>query len=181
MSKIEKVKAEIERRIKKVKECLNITPASVPIILFQEFEDLLSFINSLEEEPVSKFDSCIQEGDKIVANEDGTRFNVSQLERVAVSEDLEEWEKQYLEANKDEILNVYDRHAGLVDGANWQKEQMLKDAIVRYVRLYAGGYPYVSEIELYDYDKDVPLAKEGDKVKVIVIKEVENETDRETN
>jgi hypothetical protein len=39
------------------------------------------------------------------------------------------------------------------------------------VKVDAGGYPYIPQIELYDYDKDIPLAKEGEKVKVIVIKE----------
>lgn len=34
-----------------------------------------------------------------------------------------------------------------------------------------GGYPYVPAIELYDYDNDKPLAKRGDKVKIIIIKQ----------
>lgn len=41
----------------------------------------------------------------------------------------------------------------------------------REVKIDAGGYPYVScDVEFYDYDKDIPLAKEGDKVKVTIIK-----------
>lgn len=43
--------------------------------------------------------------------------------------------------------------------------------IEREVKIDAGGYPYIPQIELYDYEKDIPLAKEGEKVKVIVIKE----------
>lgn len=39
------------------------------------------------------------------------------------------------------------------------------------VKIDAGGYPYIPIIELYDYEKDVPLAKKGDKVKVIILKE----------
>jgi hypothetical protein len=40
------------------------------------------------------------------------------------------------------------------------------------VKIDAGGYPYIScDIELYDYDKDQPLAQKGDKVKILVIKE----------
>lgn len=35
----------------------------------------------------------------------------------------------------------------------------------------AGGYPYIPIIELYDYEKDIPLAKVGDKVKVLIFKE----------
>ena len=56
-------------------------------------------------------------------------------------------------------------------GMRLQKEQMMADAIDVEVKVDAGGYPYIPQIELYDYDKDVPLAKEGDNVKVIVIKE----------
>ena len=39
------------------------------------------------------------------------------------------------------------------------------------VHIDAGNYPYIPQLELYDYDKDVPLAKEGDKYKVVLIKE----------
>jgi len=41
----------------------------------------------------------------------------------------------------------------------------------RKVKIDACGYPYIDEIEFYDYDKDMPLGKEGDKVKIIVVKE----------
>ena len=56
-------------------------------------------------------------------------------------------------------------------GMKKQKEQMMAKAIDVEVHVDAGGYSYIPQIELYDYDKDVPLAKEGDNVKVIVIKE----------
>ena len=39
------------------------------------------------------------------------------------------------------------------------------------VHIDNGNYPYIPQMELYDYDKDIPLAKEGDKYKVILIKE----------
>lgn len=56
------------------------------------------------------------------------------------------------------------------------KQQMMKDAIDTIVKVDAGGYPYIDRtIELYDYDKDIPLAKEGDKYKVVLIKEESNE------
>lgn len=51
------------------------------------------------------------------------------------------------------------------------KQQMLAKAVDATVHIDAGGYPYIPQLELYDYDKDIPLAKEGEKVKVIVIKE----------
>ena len=55
--------------------------------------------------------------------------------------------------------------------AKWQKEQIMKDAIEREVKEDAGGYPYIDATELYDYDNDNPLAKAGDKVKVVVVKD----------
>ena len=55
--------------------------------------------------------------------------------------------------------------------ANWQKQQMMAKAVDAVVKIDAGGYPYVDRVvELYDYEKDIPLAKEGDKYKVILIK-----------
>lgn len=57
-------------------------------------------------------------------------------------------------------------------GAKWQKEQMMTKAIDVEVKVDDGGYPYIDRtIELYDYDKDAPLAKKGDRYKVILIKE----------
>jgi len=56
-------------------------------------------------------------------------------------------------------------------GAKRKKQMMMKDATDVIVHVDAGGYPYIQQIELYNYDKDVPLAKEGDRVKVVVIKE----------
>lgn len=44
------------------------------------------------------------------------------------------------------------------------------DAIEREVKEDAGGYPYIDATELYDYENDKPLAKAGDKVKVVFIK-----------
>lgn len=51
------------------------------------------------------------------------------------------------------------------------KQQMMAKAVDATVHIDAGGYPYIPQIELYDYDKDIPLAKKGDKYKVILIKE----------
>ena len=56
-------------------------------------------------------------------------------------------------------------------GAKWQKAKLMKDAIDVTVHIEAGNYPYIPQLELYDYDKDVPLAKEGDRYKVVLIKE----------
>lgn len=55
--------------------------------------------------------------------------------------------------------------------AKWQKAKLIANATKVTVHIDAGGYPYIPEIELYDYNKDVPLAKEGDKYKVVLFKE----------
>ena len=81
-------------------------------------------------------------------------------------------------------------------GAEWQKEQdhdacyqceknydtvffkgeqhaikmMKEEAIERTVKEDAGGYPYIDETELYDYEKDEPTAKKGDKVGVYIFR-----------
>ena len=54
------------------------------------------------------------------------------------------------------------------------KQQMMEDAVEATVHIDACGYPYVDRvIELYDYDKDIPLAKEWDKVKIVIIRNEE--------
>ena len=45
------------------------------------------------------------------------------------------------------------------------------DTIEREVKEDAGGYPYIDATELYDYENDKPLAKAGDRVKVVFIKD----------
>ena len=120
---VKQIKTEIERRIR---EDYN----------GDEHEDeiaqgvcasMLYYINSLEEEPVSKFDSCSQEGDKIVTNENGTRFNVSQLERVSVSENLEKEIKDIQQDYKEHDCN-YDNDIDFIARhfAKWNKEQTCK-------------------------------------------------------
>jgi hypothetical protein len=70
------------------------------------------------------------------------------------------------------VMDKKAKYDAFIAGANWQKEYMMKDALDAVVKIDAGGYPYVDRtIELYDYEQDIPLAKRGDKVKVIVIKE----------
>lgn len=55
----------------------------------------------------------------------------------------------------------------------WCKKNNVKNPLPEYKRnkMTECGYPYIPQMELYDYDKDAPLAKEGDRYKVILIKE----------
>jgi hypothetical protein len=90
-----------------------------------------------------------------------------------VSEDLEHAVNAYIgyAPEVDESSSTYGKRQAFKAGANWQKQQMMAKAVDAAVHIDAGGYPYIPQMELYDYDKDIPLAKEGEKVKVIVIKE----------
>ena len=53
-------------------------------------------------------------------------------------------------------------------GAEWMAGQGYAREVE--VKEDAGGYPYIPSIELYDYDKDEPLFKPGDKVIVQIRK-----------
>ena len=88
----------------------------------------------------------------------------AKLSRIAVR--VAKWQKDQDQST----IELAEDHAMLA-GMEKMKEQMMKDATDVTVNVDAGGYPYIPQMELYDYDKDVPLAKEGDKYKVVLIKE----------
>ena len=54
---------------------------------------------------------------------------IDSLSEEPVSEELEEAFRQSFEKVKEETMCVYDYHAGFVDGAKWQKEQMMAKAV----------------------------------------------------
>ena len=78
---------------------------------------------------------------------------------------IEEFVNDYLQEHRhDVLLNPYN---GLIDFANAFKEQMLKDAVDGEVIIYGGLWQF------YAPDLDTILRKmdEGDKVKIIIVKE----------
>ena len=105
-----------------------------------------------------------------------------------------EWQKNQFEKNRlkhcksitneqaeleqcfiDQHLDKHQRMPTFLDaieyGMRLKEKQIMENATEATVAVDAGGYPYIPQLELYDYDKDVPLAKEGDKYKVVLIKE----------
>ncbi len=68
-------------------------------------------------------------------------------------------------------LKWYDGFRTAMLALNDYEQQIMNNAVECTVYEDAGGYPYINEIELYDYDKEEPLAKAGNKVKVAIIKE----------
>ena len=77
--------------------------------------------------------------------------------------------KEYMAKYDDEIVCMYDRYAGLVDGIHWQRKQMLNDAVDGEVthgkNLTIPSLAYFLDKNGMDY---------GDKVKVIIIKSISN-------
>lgn len=95
--------------------------------------------------------------------------------QISISNVLDRAADQYSERAESKYSNdMFDRAdiaEGFIAGAQWQKQQMMEDTIETTVKVDAGGYPYIPSMELYDYTEDKPLAKEGDKVKLVIIKE----------
>ena len=84
----------------------------------------------------------------------------------------EEYVKHYASGKGGYVSVPIDIALRVIEHAKQEmKQQMMKGATDVIVHIDAGGYPYIPQMELYDYDKDEPLAKEGDKYKVVLIKE----------
>lgn len=81
------------------------------------------------------------------------KYFINSLPEEPVSEDFKKFEEQYLEKEKEEILSVYDRHAGLVDGAQWQKKKTIDKACM-YLNEHRDGF--ITD----DYIKDFRKALE---------------------
>ena len=115
-----------------------------------EIEEL---INTLQKEPVCK------------------DFEVALEKKVREAQDWTYIEEEGGECPLNEEFGADDLEEFARWGAEWQKQQMMANAVDVTVHIDNGNYPYIPQMELYDYDKDVPLAKEGDKYKVIILKE----------
>ena len=89
------------------------------------------------------------------------------LDVVEPSNDLEEAATKYAQ---DKYMPVQTAEA-FKAGYNKCRQEMMNSAIKREVKEDAGGYPFIEATELYDYDNDKPLAKAGDKIKVVFIKD----------
>lgn len=140
MNKVEKIKAEIERlQIELIQEKEKGYGSDADDACILELQNVLTYIDSLEEEPVSN--------------------------------DLEKAASEYAKSKHTNLALQDIVSWDFKAGAQWQKERILNNAMEREVKVDAGGYPYIDVTELYDYDKDRPLAKEGDKVKLIIIME----------
>lgn len=144
MDKIEKIRAEIERRYAYQKEMYSKTkPDGRPndgwaesLAIMGELEELRDFIDTLEEEPDKDLDDEISR-----TYHDGSVADTSDLDHTSYE-------------------NIA-RHF-----AEWQKEQMLKEAVEGKVYFQMGG---IKRVKSDDFEN--PNIHLGDKVKLIIIKE----------
>ena len=153
--------AEIERRISVLKANESVISMLAGGMFVNEFKDLLSFLDTLEVKEVG-VDFGDPQGD----------IGVKWVQEEPVSNDLEEAADNYVghAPEIDEDLSCFTKRNAFIAGAQWQKERILNVATEREVKVDVGGYPYIDFTELYDFDKDIPLAKEGDKVKLVIVK-----------
>ena len=93
------------------------------------------------------------------------------LQEKHVSEDLEEVSDKYgknIESNySNDMFDRGDIMKAFEDGAQWQREQMMVEAVEGGCFSYKNGYVHIS----CDIDEHLTNIKFGDKIKVIVIKE----------
>lgn len=140
-------------------------------------DHILSFINLMQEEKTDKVDynRLKTELDNALQKETKESWNKF-LDTECVSEDLESASKQYVEDNppyvsefthESEIEGIYnDVKQTFIAGANWQKEQMLKDVIEGEIQ---SGGTFIPLISIKDKNK-LKDFKFGDIVKILIIK-----------
>ena len=148
----------------------------------QRMKAIKMAIDALQEEPTGE--KQVKESTKIQHDNKTCKENGNSLTQESVSEDLEKAaEQDVCEAvNTCSAIGIPNDHIPswvqdamvneFIHGAQWKDKQLMAKAVDITVHIDAGGYPYVDRtIELYDYDREIPLAKKGDKVKIIVIKQ----------
>lgn len=178
-TQIQRVKAEIERRLDEINKMSEgvIVMTSVGIE-YKCLKELLEFINSLPEEPVSKdIEQDYQES--ICKQHAFTQEEMAEkCIKESASEDLEEEINEYISINyqtrfdevlvdeNDEPLTVFDFKNIATHFANWQKEQMMKSTVNTEILLVHNGAMFLSA----DCKSPFDIIR-GDKLKIIIVKE----------
>ena len=155
MTDKEKIRAEIERQ---KKENYYDIYDEYDGFVRNAFDSILSFIDSMQEEPVSE---DMWEASKQYA-----------LRQVFASTDAEMTEQAYLSLR---LFSGFEIAVAHKDGANWQKEQMIKEAKDGVITFdYYGDNDKIYGCIAHDsFCLEELGLKDGDKVKLIIIKEDE--------
>ena len=95
-----------------------------------------------------------------------------ELGKQAMKEQMGEQARKELAKTDITLADLVAFDEGCKIGRRLERQDMLKDAWEREVKIDSGGYPYIDiTAELYDYEHDVPLAKRGELVKIVIVKE----------
>ena len=105
--------------------------------------------------------------------------SINSVQELSVNEDLEEASRKYADDHYADYLNSEEgeenywcSYFSFKAGANYYKQQMLKNSVSRVVHIGEDSYPFLQRYELaYDIKTQIPDINEGDKVKLIIIKE----------
>ena len=181
--KVQLIKQEIERRFNdNMKASEQYTEKSKSHALFtsaaKEDYDLLAFIDSLSEEPKCIYNRTLEERKKF-CKYCSAACSV-RIEEEPVSENLEEEFYRFIDEEEGipKMCNTREYIAWGVDiarhFAEWQKQQMMKDAVNGEV-VYQIGSAEIAPTDIqYKIMSDrvyIPNVKLGDKVKIIIVKE----------
>lgn len=144
MAQIEKIRTEIERLINDHTDGKHVAEADIVATQRTAFQKILSFIDSMQEEPESE------------DSDEAAHEYVSTVRDLANSMAYPQF-------------NCYDAEMFFIRGANWQKQQIMKDAkkatvIMTHITNESLS-PALSVVILPD------TFHEGDKVEVIIVKE----------
>lgn len=138
----------------------------------EAYNEVLAILDTMQEESVSEdFEKALASewkayNDRGAATVDALEDNTQELAFAKGFYRGANWQREQDQST----IELAEDHAMLA-GMEKMKEEMMANATEVTVHIEAGNYPYIPQLELYDYDKDMPLAKEGDKYKVILIKE----------
>ena len=191
MTTKELIRQEIIRRIKELDEQIVDIYDSKAVLRKDELQRLLSFITTLEE-PVSEDLEEAAEQYAIPFNDTtyGVEYSFKGFKAGAewcvehfrdttkmVSDDLEEAAKKYdeVESWRYEALK-YPRREAFEAGAEWQKRQMMKDAIdIKVIESYNPTCEPNERLHgisfIYDCKNDNQYLIAGDRAKIIIVKE----------
>lgn len=124
--------------------------------------DLLGFIHDIDNQ---------EEPDKSLEEEINKWLDGPTTDLRTTARHFAEWQKQQFEKNYKEIFNDYWTR-GFEEGRADMKEELLKDAVEGEVYKFA-HYSYVKERNRDDLTKYLSKFNDGDKVRIVVLKEEE--------
>lgn len=185
----DKIRAEIERRIKMNKTKNGFPAGTICAIRIEEYEKLLTFLDTLEE-PVGKTcktcgfyeNNCPFIRGKFISYPNKVckdyTFSTLKAEQEPVSEDLEEAADEWCKTNNKGIALCADKKShylaegidAFIAGAEWQKAKMMEGAVEGFVGVHLHDKRADVTVNSGYLPKEMGI-KSDSKVKIIIVKE----------